>query len=532
MKTKSAFIFWSLIGFITTANLVVFDYIVLSSQDNIRVQFTPDDAYYYLQLAKNFVKYGYWTFDSKVSLASGFHPLLAYLLAVIYKVALPSTEEFVTIDILLSSIPILVLVFFVWLKSVLSRNGNFLIAISLFAGAQSFLFNSVSGVEWSFVVVLAALYCSVYIHSSRSTSASLKLFTVGLFLSLARSGAGLLPFSIFIAGVFFTILGDEENKLALRNSFIGLVGAFSGVGLGFINNYVFTGNIIQSSAKMKLYWGGFQENLLFKSIIIALRTIGFDLYFISFSTLCIPLLFIIVIICLLFLVSRGREFMDILRKTSSKGGKTNNQSVLYFASIVCVVGYFVLYSRGGGGLQNWYTANFLVPMFVLFDALINLLISRVSFKRGTTETALSLIILVTILVNILSVYPIPDRAPWQHQQVMLAAGKYLNKNHFDGKIASWNAGIIGYYQGGQVINIDGLVNESIYPYAVGNELPVYLKQENILYVIDFQTMLIPVYRKRGGYDDPVFLENLIPVARFDDGQFPVWQFLTLYRIRY
>ena len=224
--------------------------------------------------------------------------------------------------------------------------------------------------------------------------------------------------------------------------------------------------------------------------------------------------------------------MDILRKTSSKGGKTNNQSVLYFASIVCVVGYFVLYSRGGGGLQNWYTANFLVPMFVLFDALINLLISRVSFKRGTTETALSLIILVTILVNILSVYPIPDRAPWQHQQVMLAAGKYLNKNHFDGKIASWNAGIIGYYQGGQVINIDGLVNESIYPYAVGNELPVYLKQENILYVIDFQTMLIPVYRKRGGYDDPVFLENLIPVARFDDGQFPVWQFLTLYRIRY
>jgi len=532
MKTKSALFFWSLIGFLIIVNLVVFDYTVLSSQASIRVQYTPDDTYYYLQLAKNFVKFGYWTFDSGISLASGFHPLLAYLLATIYGVFQPSIEQFVTIAILLSSIPILLLVFSAWLKSTLTGASNSLLTLSLFVGAQSFLFNSVSGVEWSIVVVLATLYCSVFTQSPLPPNASVKLFAIGLFLSLARSDAGLLPFSIFVAASFFTILDHEENYFALRSSLAGLAGSLSGVGLIFVNNYVFTGNIIQSSAKMKLHWGEFQEHLFVKSVIVITRTVGFDLHLFPFSTLCFSLLIFIVIAYLLFFFCRLSKLMYIVWKTSPKMKRINNQSILYIASYISIVAYLALYARGGGGLQNWYTANFLVPMFVLFDGLINFLVAYAPLKKGVAEVILSLFFLYTIFLNILSVYPIAYKAPWPHQQVTLAAGQYLNNNYFDEKIASWNAGVIGYYHDGKVINIDGLVNESIHPYAVSNRLPAYLKQENILYVIDFQTMLMPVYAKRGGYDDLDFLEKLIPITQFDEGQFPVWKYLTLYRIQY
>ncbi|MBK8822554.1 MAG: hypothetical protein IPN58_08060 [Anaerolineales bacterium] len=58
-------------------------------------------------------------------------------------------------------------------------------------------------------------------------------------------------------------------------------------------------------------------------------------------------------------------------------------------------------------------------------------------------------------------------------------------------------------RGGHIINLDGLVNNDIYPYAIKNELPVYLRKKDIGYVIDFEPMFT-LYTKRGGYDDPDF----------------------------
>ena len=48
---------------------------------------------------------------------------------------------------------------------------------------------------------------------------------------------------------------------------------------------------------------------------------------------------------------------------------------------------------------------------------------------------------------------------------MLAAGNTAEAEPA-GLVGSWNAGIIGYYQGGDVINLDGLVNNEVYPYMV------------------------------------------------------------------
>jgi hypothetical protein len=59
------------------------------------------------------------------------------------------------------------------------------------------------------------------------------------------------------------------------------------------------------------------------------------------------------------------------------------------------------------------------------------------------------------------------------------AGRDLSQRALDGKVGAWNAGIIGYYQGGTVINLDGLVNDGIYPWVVRNDLAGYLAEHNI-----------------------------------------------------
>jgi hypothetical protein len=95
MKRHPTFLLWLMVSLSTIVNLLVFGFFILRGSDTFRIQYIPDDAYDYLQLAKKFVKVGYWTFDSGVSTGSGFHPFLAYLLIVIYKPVTPNSEAFV-----------------------------------------------------------------------------------------------------------------------------------------------------------------------------------------------------------------------------------------------------------------------------------------------------------------------------------------------------------------------------------------------------------------------------------------------------
>ena len=69
----------------------------------LRVQYVPDDAFYYLGLSRNFFRLHFWTFDSGISRTSGFHPLHAYVLVSLFWIVRPSAEQFVQAAMILSS---------------------------------------------------------------------------------------------------------------------------------------------------------------------------------------------------------------------------------------------------------------------------------------------------------------------------------------------------------------------------------------------------------------------------------------------
>jgi hypothetical protein len=140
-----------------------------------------------------------------------------------------------------------------------------------------------------------------------------------------------------------------------------------------------------------------------------------------------------------------------------------------------------------------------------------------------------LLVLVAMQVPMFRAFPFTPE--WPHQVAMLDAGHYLHRHKLEGHVCSWNARIINYYEGGRVVNLDGVVNNDIYEYASSNELAAYIDERRIEYIVDFVTMLSSEnLRQRGGYESPAFLRRLVPLRKLDnrsDG----WYGLTLYEVR-
>lgn len=532
-EMSSAFwlLFWRGVSLLAILHLALFDLLILAAPELIQAQYTPDDGYYYLALARNFIRFGEWTFDGGVSLTSGFHLMQAYLLAALYKFVQPGAEDFVHLGLGVSALVTMVAVLFAWRTCLRKSEPLFLIVFTILITAKSFLFNSVSITEWSLVVLIAGFYCAYFSDERRDAGKIPVPFALGLLGSLARSDFGLLPLSIFVAALFVT--RRIERTSLTREAFAGLIGASLGLGIVFIHNFITTGAFLQSSALMKSYWSQFAAQKFYSAASLGPQILGMDLGFADFER-SIFLLFALMIsgpaLLVLFAKISGQNTLPpSLFKLDPH--RPISERILTLASAICLAGYTVLYASSGV-VQNWYTGNLTLPVFILVLAGARYLERRIFREYQFATIWLSLFALVSLGVQIPSLYPPGGgTSPWPHQQFMLEAGRYLAQNPTDGFVGSWNSGIPGYYQGGTgVVNIDGLVNNDIYPYVRADNLPAYLREKNIRYILDYENMFLPPFPERGGYDDAEFLGRLTPVREFGRGEFIEFKFLRLYRI--
>ena len=58
--------------------------------------------------------------------------------------------------------------------------------------------------------------------------------------------------------------------------------------------------------------------------------------------------------------------------------------------------------------------------------------------------------------------------------------------------------MLGYVSGGGVTNLDGLVNDRIYPYAAGGTALDYVRARNLRSIIDFPAMVDPAAMAQDG----------------------------------
>ena len=514
-------IFWIAFSFVVILVIVLFELIIITSTDTLQVQYIPDDAYYYFTLAKNFTNFGLWTFDSGHSVTSGFHPLLAFLLAFFYWITKPSTYEFVQFGIIFSSLITIITLFIVWKFCLKFNKPYYMLIFTLLVSSKNFIYNSVSGMEWSLVVLLSSLYCITLWHSYFSDRYIINakiIFLLGFAGSLARSDFGLIPLSCLFFCLFLTKI--DNNKKISFIAFWGFLGSGFGVLFIFLHNYIFTRKIFQSSAMIKAYWSqiyGSNYRGILKLIASILGIEAVNLQFLAYI-LGATLIFSPLIISI---IKKPRKIL------------TSKESIpglpLLVAAFFCCSGYLLYYSRNAA-LQPWYSANLILSFYIIILGLF-IFADRILEKKFPIRVV-SIVAVLIIISNLFGLYPISDsNSIWPHQKSMLNAGKYLSQQEIDGQVGSWNAGILGYYQGGSVINLDGLVNNDIYDYATTNRLPVYISDNHIKYILDFENMITEnKRRKKGGYDDMEFIARLKPIKVFGDGNY-YWKHMTLYEIK-
>jgi hypothetical protein len=94
------------------------------------------------------------------------------------------------------------------------------------------------------------------------------------------------------------------------------------------------------------------------------------------------------------------------------------------------------------------------------------------------------------------------------------AGLWLREHRPEGRVGGWNVGVLNYFEGGDVVNIDGLTNSAVVPYIVEGRLHCYLLENDIRHVMDWEPMVechrakCPPYPAIGGYASGVLARSL------------------------
>lgn len=458
------------------------------SPDQSLITAIPDDAFYYLQLAKYQYEIGFWTFDGKTP-ATGFHLLYGYLLYFIY-LAFP-TLDWHTLFLIISVAASAAISISAYLTSI-TAEATFNKAVSLAAFApffsQPIFFQSTAMME-SWLVILIASYSLYLISNNKPTSSycNIGLVILGALGSCARSDYGLLPGVFFLSYGFYSRFDIKLDRYFYRSFFL-LSGAVIGVLVVFIHNLFLSGELLQASAQIKSYWSFIEGNKISNSLAL-LSDIAFPFFNKK------PFLYLL----LLAIYPIGRSF--------ALSNKTNIQSKLTFhASLITILGYVLFYKYNSAGLQNWYSANLLIPLALGFSGLI-------FYACKTYQKISSLILWLVFTAFSIGALTIQ---PWPHQSQMLQAGLYLKDHHEDANYAAWNAGIISYFSKLPIINIDGLTNDEIVPYIKSNTTFDYLQKANIGFIVDYEIMFIDGYRRRGGYLDKRIDECITPIHTVEE----------------
>lgn len=516
---------WAIVCLLSIVRLIWFALNILLAPNALRIQYIPDDAFYYLQLAKNFSRLGTWTFDSGVSETSGFHLINAYLLSAVSASFHPNTDEFINLGLTLSAGLTLAALLLAWRVGWRKKSAPFFLTLFWLANTRNFFFNSVSLTEWSQVVLTALLYALALARYWEDTRlhALLLMLCLGVLGGLTRSDFGLFPFGLFVGATLISIL--KRRRMALEQTFVGLVGAAVGVGIVFLHNYYFTGQVVQSSALMKAYWAQLYPVPFLAAISLPPQLLG--VYFLDTAGQ--------IALCVFTGATAGflllkRMRLDLARDIQRHGTNENQRELaMALGSAIALASYLIFYANNAA-VQPWYTGTLLVPAFILVFALAKDLAWVV--RPHKFPRLLALVFLCALVsLNILdSTFLDSNHAPWPSQRAMYEAGQALANLKLGHRIGAWNAGILGYFQGGTLVNLDGLVNNDIYPYAIHNTLPTYLYEKDIRYVIDYENLfLAPYMRRRGGYDNAEFLKTLHPLQAFDDGRYGYGR-LTLYEL--
>jgi len=213
----------------------------------------PDDAFYYFQLARNFSRFGRWTFDG-VAPSTGFHPLYAYLLAGSGLVGHDADPRRLLLVVGLAS------------SAAIGASA----ALGASTASRVLGWQSAPWVTAVFVTPLAldqatmlletwlaCLFAAVVVHrifASRQISRTVivTVAVAGVLGSLTRTDFVVLTAGIVLGLALTTHAQVDRRRLGAAAVTLG--GAVVGLALVAVQNITIAGKPVQASIVVKAYW--------------------------------------------------------------------------------------------------------------------------------------------------------------------------------------------------------------------------------------------------------------------------------------
>ena len=435
----------------------------------------PDDAFYYLGIARNLARSGLSSFDG-VHLTNGYHPgwmAIAALTAACFR------EPLVQLRALLASaflFHVAASVIIVLAARRFTSETRAWVAGALWLLSVLPFRLALQGMEGSFYIFALALawllYMSRFFRKERPAHPDLAVFGLALALCVwGRTEAMLLAMLVIpIVSLSLRRTGWLRPLLVMSLAFA------AGIAPWVAYSRVATGSWLQQSGAMKLLWAAEAPPGL------ALR-LWHGVQYLLGTWVSLPVLGgldgdahgwrgavnIVALLTLFALMLAG------LRRESSRD--LARIGLVMLAMTLLTGAYYAFLSSDR---QFWYKAQpGLILHLLLFFTGAEVLSHRPSFpKPGVVAIVLGL-----FAVALLAVVGSLRTYPWQ-KEVYHSQQQFERLVPEGARIGCFNAGIPGFFSSRQVINLDGLVNNSITGYYRRRSVERYLAEEQIHWIAD------------------------------------------------
>lgn len=461
--------------------------IVLGPKQRV-MEWLYDDTFYYMITAKHLSEQHIASFDG-VTVTSGYHPLWMWLCAILY--GLRGRLDFTYVRCCMGlALCISGGMLCATLRyAIVKRQRGLLWALGLAATSYSALNNGLTVMEWPLVVL-----CWLILHHfvmSREASEQLKCsqakayvtaFWVGFAGSLSRTDFGLIPLC-YLAASLIVLRAGQWNSV--RRAGTALAGSVVGLALVLIYNFRMTGSWFQASAETKRIFASLSSPFNPVPALWQFLRVVFYLPPLELSPALrtlwllqgLRLLLVIGLLTMAFFVGTRKW---LYARAVREWKRRYSEDLASVAAVLGLTSYLLVYALNSQATYGWYTAT--ITGFVL------VLASRVlGSLRGPVAAR---IVLPLMLCNVAVAEYCGGNARGQTQEI--AIGKRMHAEHPGARMGGGDVGKPSFYNDGTMFNLDGLMNNEVYPYLIAGRIHCYILHRHIEYLSNVGSITVPL----------------------------------------
>ncbi len=448
-----------------------------------------DDAFYYFTIARNAIRGFGFSFD-RIAETNGFHPLWLSLILPI-QAFVNDRILAIHVTLTLSALVDTTTIYILW--KLLRERGVRQVVCEISCGLYAFapiLFSHagpMSGLETPLNLMMISYYLVLYSRALNFESWSVKQAAIfgicSALLFLTRTDNGILLI------ITYAHIGFQHRKQmrSLMHLSASALAALVLVAPWLAWSFVRFGSFVQVSGLSIAYV--MRANLETQGWILAdyfmqaFRNLAgivtfFPFYFYDTKlTSLLPLLLASAIGA--FIVS------TLWHKTSNCRGVLSKLSPhvgLIAPLLAVIIAYVFVHTFRGVYLRGWYYTSFYPVLILLTGSFVELSVKTLTKIQLRNISIVSAVLALFFYAESLGRVLAKERGERDKYQMVTSLNETLPENT---TIGSWNAGVYGYFfDRGNVVNLDGLVNNIGFENIKRRTLKDYCRSVGISYLVD------------------------------------------------